>query len=84
MARRTHPRLAWQIVDGEAILFDAAAGTAIGLNPVGAFIWSLLDTHSEDGIADEVSAQFQVDRETAKKDVVDFVKALGERELIAD
>jgi len=84
MARRTHSRLAWQIVDGEAILFDAAAGTAIGLNRVGAFIWSRLDTHSDDAIADEVSAQFDVDRESAKKDVVDFVRALGERQLITD
>lgn len=84
MGARIHPRLAWQIVDGEAIVVDPAAGTAIGLNPVGAFIWSLLDTHSDDAIAEEVSARFEVDPETAKVDLLDFVRALRERELITD
>jgi len=84
MVRRTHPRLAWQIVDGEAILVDAQSGTTIGLNGVGAFIWSRLDTHTEEAIADELSAAFDVDRDTAKADLASFLKSLGERQLLVE
>jgi hypothetical protein len=84
MLRRTHPRLAWQIVDGEAILVDAQAGTTIGLNPVGAFIWSRLDTDTEEAIAEEMSAAFDVDRERAKADLASFLESLRERQLLVE
>ena len=37
------PRLAWQIIDGEAVVIDLAKGRQIGLNATGSLVWSLLD-----------------------------------------
>ena len=57
MALRIPSRLAWQVIDGEAVLIDLAHGKSLGLNPTGTFVWSLLATqHDETSIVDGLRA----------------------------
>lgn len=77
-------RLAWQIVDGHAIVLDAQSGAALCLNRVGTLIWSLLGAHSADAIAEAVAGEFDVEASQAKADVIDFLKDLRERGLVTE
>jgi hypothetical protein len=53
------------------------------LNDVAARIWELLETPTTtDRIADRVTAEFDIDAETAERDVVAFVESLEARGLI--
>jgi len=76
--------IAWQVVEGHAILLDADSGSALGLNAVGTFIWSLRETHSETAIVQAVADQFDVDAATARADVAQFLKDLRHRGLLAE
>ena len=82
MSYRVAPRLAWQVIDGEAIVIDLGKGRTLGLNPAGSLIWSLLPAHDEDAIAGEVAQRFAVTRETARRDVDEFLTGLTEQGLL--
>jgi hypothetical protein len=84
MATRPARGLAWQIVDGEGVVLDLERGRSIGMNPVAALVFSLLDTHDEEAIAGEVAAQFEVSRERARGDVARFLELLRERGLAVE
>ncbi len=82
MAAAISPHVAWQVLDGEAILVDLPKGRILGLNSVGSLIWSLLADHDETAIADEVGRRFDVDAATARRDVACFTAMLRERGLL--
>src|SRR3990172_9723727 len=42
-APRISGRCAWQVVEGEAVLLDLHGRRVVGLNPVGSFVFGLLD-----------------------------------------
>ncbi len=79
MAFAFHPRVAWQVLDGEAVLVDLEAGTSLGLNATGSFLWPLLPTSSAEELADALVAEFEVDREQAGRDVQAFLELLRAR-----
>lgn len=81
--RRVRPDVAWQRVDGEAVIIDVATGNTIALNPTGSFIWSLIDTRNEEEIAAEVAARFSVPLSDATSDVAAFLDLLEQRQLVA-
>jgi hypothetical protein len=74
--------VAWQVVDGETVLVDLPAGRVLGLSPVASLIWSLVTDHDEAAIAAEVSRQFDVDFDTARRDVAEFTASLRQRGLL--
>ena len=78
------PRVAWQTVDGQAIVMDLAHGQVLGFNPVGSLIWSLLADHDEPAIAEEVGRRFDVDPKRALEDVRAFVTLLRDKHLIKE
>lgn len=55
------------------------------LNDTGVFFWNLLqkDT-SEEELLKAVLAEYDVDEETAKKDIGDFIKKLRDARLLED
>jgi len=54
------------------------------LNPVGAFVWERLDgARTVAEVVGDVTAEFDVDTETATKDVVELLEELGKIETIA-
>jgi hypothetical protein len=84
MGWKIDPRVAWQTVDGEAVVLDLATGRAIGLNATGTLVWTFLPSESEESIAGRVAETFGVDAETALADVAEFVAMLRDRRLIAE
>ncbi len=81
---RVHPRIAWQVVAGEAILLDLDNGRAIGLNETGTFLWPRLGTQDEGELIDALADEFEVDRDMARRDLERFVALLRENGFIQD
>ncbi len=78
-------RIAWQIIEGEAVLIDREEGEVLRLNPIGTAIWTAMDgTRSVSEITDHLHRTFEVDRARAEKDVVGFLRELMQRELVKD
>jgi hypothetical protein len=76
--------LAWQLIDGEAIVVDLVGGRTLGLNGTGSLIWSLLADHEEEEIAQAVAQKFEIDPSAAREDVRAFIQVLRERGLVAE
>lgn len=73
----------WRIIEGEALLVDVDKGEVIHLNPVGAEIWNLIEgKKSVSDIVVHIYNTFEVDKETAKKDTLEFLERLIEKGLI--
>ena len=73
--------VAWRIIGDEAVLLSAEDSSVHSLDAVGTRIWELCDgekTVSE--IIDQVVSEFEVDRDTAEKDVVEFIEELMKKE----
>ena len=84
MPLRLERSLAWQVIDGEAVVIDLARGRMLGLNPAASLIWSLLPDHEEPAIAEALTRSFDLDTETARADVRDFVQSLREQGLVTE
>ena len=84
MPVRLDSGLAWQVIDGEAIVIDLARGRTLGLNPAASLIWSLLADHDEPAIAEALTRRFDIDLDTARADVREFVLSLRERGLVTE
>jgi hypothetical protein len=55
----------------------------VTLNPVGARIWELLDGRRDvDTIAGAISEEYEVEPETARADVDEFIRGLEEAKLV--
>ncbi|MFC1658659.1 PqqD family protein [Candidatus Omnitrophota bacterium] len=76
-------KVPWRIIEDEAILVDVRKGNVIQLNEVGAFIWNQIDGIQKIcQIVDSICDSFQIDRETAKQDAVEFLSELLKRQII--
>lgn len=77
-------------IAGEVILVPTGAATAqfngmITLNEVAAFIWKNLDeAESKEDLVNKILEEFEIDKETATRDVEGFVGALYEHGLVLD
>lgn len=79
---RIAPELAWQVVDGEGVIVDLPRRCMLGLSPSASFIWSRIDTATEDEIAAELARAFDVDEARAQADVRGFLALLRERGFV--
>ena len=78
------PRVAHQVVDGEAVLVDLAGGRTMGLNATGTLVWTLLGAgQDEDAIARAVGERYGLELATARGEVQEFLGTLRTRGLIA-
>jgi hypothetical protein len=71
-----NPRIAARVVDGKALIVVIDQRQLHTLNAVGTRVWELCDGRSVGAIADAIAAEFEVDRETALRDVLGFVEQL--------
>ena len=78
------PDTAWQVIGDEAVIINLAGARVLGLNPTGALVWSLLEEKDESEIAVAVAERFEIDAETAGRDVREFVALLRERGLVVN
>lgn len=72
--------IAWRIIEDEAVLVDVHRDEVLHLNPTASYLWSMLDgkTSLED-IASRMTAEFEVEKEQALRDVIDFASRLLEK-----
>jgi hypothetical protein len=67
----------------EVVLLEFGKGEYFGLDAVGADIWRRLEAGDDLGTAaDHIVAQYEVDREDALRDIVEFVTHLRDHELL--
>jgi len=81
---RRHPDVAWQAIGDEAVLMCLADRRILGLNPVGALVWSLVEERDEDGLVAAVVERFSTGDAAAREDVRGFVALLRERGLVVE
>jgi|SRR2546430_77522 len=78
-------RFAWRMIEDEVVLVDRDEEEVLRLNPIATEIWQALDgSRSIAEIIDRVHQSFDVDRKTAEKDVLRFVKELVKREMVEE
>lgn len=74
--------LAWQLIEGEAVLLDLTHGRSLGLNETASVIWSLLPDHDDEQVAEELVRRFDVPLDRARADVQHLVSRLLERGVV--
>lgn len=69
---------------GDETIFLSASGDEIhSLDEVGTFIWEQLDGHHDlQQVLDVLCDEYDVETETARHDLVEFVRELVERKLL--
>ena len=81
-ARNDH-KIAWRVIDGQAVILSLEDKQIRGLNPVGTFIWELLDGKTSlDQIEQNVLEEFNVDLAEVREDIQEFIKSLMKNEMI--
>jgi hypothetical protein len=84
VAHRIAPRVAWQVLDGEAVLIDLEGSKALGLNPAGSFLWARLQQRTESELADDLAGEYRLDSERARGDVAAFLALMRQRGFIQE
>ncbi|MBD3427007.1 MAG: PqqD family peptide modification chaperone [Candidatus Omnitrophica bacterium] len=80
--KRAH-RVPWRLVEDKAVLVSVKNSQVMVLNQVGTEIWNYLEQgKSSDEIVDHILSVFDVDRETAEKDVREFLADMQQRETL--
>jgi len=75
---RRGDRVAARRVGSEMVILSADDSSLFVLNEVGTLIWEAADGRTTlDAIAGGVCREFEVDTETARRDVAEFVQALA-------
>ena len=71
-------RTAGRVIDGKALIVVVDEKRLHTLNEVATRIWELCDGRSVGEIADAITTEFEVDRESALRDALYFVGQLQE------
>jgi len=72
-----------RMIDGEAVIVIPQKGVVTVLNETGSGIWQLLDgRNSIEDIINIISSEFDVSREQAEKDTLDFIEELVEKDMV--
>ena len=75
-------RLAWRVLEGEAVILFPEAGTLHRLNETGTQTWERLDGRSLSTIAAELATEYRVDADQALRDLEDLVAEMLEADLV--
>ena len=71
-------------LDDQVVMLDTERGKYYELDPVGSRIWVLLEGEpSMAELLDSLTAEFEVDAETCRNDLADFLEKLVELGLVA-
>jgi hypothetical protein len=70
-------------VEGEAVILNLADGVYYGLDGVGARVWEMLrEPRSLAELRDAITAEYDVDAETAWRDLLELLGDLSARRLV--
>lgn len=71
-------------LSGESVIMDLPSGTYSSFNQVGSVIWNALQEEvSFSSILETILEKFEVEKETAHKELVEFLDMLLEKNLIS-
>lgn len=77
------PGTASRIIENEAVVVIPEIGLVRTLNEAASRIWQLLDgQNSIEDIINIISSEFNVSREEARGDTIDFIRELKEKEMV--
>ena len=70
-------------LDGESIVLNLQTGTYFGLDEVGTRVWQLIEQYGAlHAVRDALVAEFEVEPETAGRDLAQLVSDLADRGLV--
>jgi hypothetical protein len=70
-------------LEGESVLLNLATGVYFGLDEVGTRIWQLIEQHGRLlDVRDAMTREFDVDADTAGRDLSDLVAQMSGRGLV--
>src|SRR5688572_26203044 len=69
-------RTACRVIDGKAVVITIDRNQVHVLNGVGTRVWELADGRSLEAIVEQISLEFEVERERARQDVCVFAEQL--------
>jgi hypothetical protein len=73
----------WREVEGEIVALDLDSSEYLAVNQTGTVIWPLLvDGATREELAAQLAGRYEIDQDTAERDVDQFVSTLSERGLI--
>jgi pyrroloquinoline quinone biosynthesis protein D len=73
---------AWRRVEDEVAVISMDANRIRLLNRIGSFLWERCEGATVDELAEAVCARYEVDAQTARRDVAAFVDDLRARGLV--
>jgi coenzyme PQQ synthesis protein D (PqqD) len=74
----------WRAIDTETLVVDVKAGLLFPLNSVATRIWQLCDgQRTVDEIVQIITAEFDADQKTIRRDTAEFIQELLRRHLIS-
>lgn len=77
--------LTWQEIDEEIIILDLKASSYLKLNGSGAHLWKQLEKGADvTGMVDSLVGAYDVDPDTARRDVDAFVRQLKRSGLLTE
>ena len=75
--------IAWREVEDEVIVLDLRTSEYLTLNDTGAFLWVVLESGaSAQSLYESLMGRWEVDRETAEKDVDDFLQYCRDADFV--
>lgn len=73
----------WRMIEDEAVLVDIDRGEVIQLDEVGAQVWKDIDGNLSVGeIVSAVCSRFEVAKDTAAADILEFLNELSQKGAI--
>lgn len=73
----------WRVVDDKVIILSKDGKYLHSLNEVGSLIWEKADgSLTISKIVEHICSEFNIDNETAKHDVKDFIQTLSQKKLL--
>ena len=78
-----HPRAAWRVYDGEAVIISPDDSTLHTLNAVGTLVWEAADGKTPvAAVVGRICEEFEVEPERAERDATAFIETLCRRGLL--
>lgn len=85
MLLKKSKRLAYRVIDGEGFVVDTKSQVLHHLNPTAAQVWQWLDgTRTPEDLAKLLAQEFEVETETARRDVQDLLNDLKSHRLVEE
>lgn len=77
------PKTAYRVIDGEAVVISLDSSMLYSLNSVGTLIWGMSDSRTSiERIVDKICEEFEVERELAQKDCLEFIQDFADKGLL--